>query len=456
MPRDRIDASLSASPLEGREFADLMAACVEVGSSRGIAVGVSGGADSMALVLLADRWARDRGIKLTALTVDHGLREAAATEAARVAGWLDLHGIAHQTLRISCPRPGAGVQRAARAWRFAAFDAWCRDNDAGPILLAHTREDQAETLWLRIAADSGPDGLAAMRPHARVRGLEIARPLLSVPKRRLIATCRARGQAWIEDPSNRDLRYTRVQLRNMAPRLSDGGLNASVAARVTSAMTIARAAMDRQCATFLKRHGGVSPTGVAWFDNRPFKRLPCSFQHILLSRLTRAIGGAELPPRRARVERLAEVLRDGEDNCARTLAGCIVSRHRDGKVWVFREPEKTAASILLKSSRPSRWDNRFEVIGRAVGSDMLGALGDAGWRWLKRYHSEALITLGLDKLPHGARLSIPVIHELDGTVSVPHFVMGDGVRCGIPGLLVVGFCPDDQWIWPLIAPLDAG
>lgn len=457
MPRDPLNEALDDRSLEAAEFAALMRGCVDADQTREIAVGVSGGADSMALVLLADAWARERGIRLTALTVDHGLREAAAAEAARVSRWLGGRGIAHRTLRVSCPRPGTGVQKAAREWRFAAFDAWCRDNGAGPVLLAHTLEDQAETLWLRVAADSGPDGLAAMRPQAWVSGLQIARPLLSVPKQRLIATCRAQGQAWIEDPSNRDRQYTRVRLRNLAPRLSDVGLGADVAARFSRAMAVARAEMDRQCATFLRMHGGVTLTGIAWFNVDRFKRLPRPFQEILLSRLTRAIGGAALPPRRARLERLVEALREGGVDRARTLAGCVIARRRDARVWIFREPGKTADPLSLKPGERGRWDNRFEVIGRAAAAGRLGALTEDGWRWLRRHDPEAVISLGLDRVPHGARLSIPVIHELDGTVSVPHFVTGDGARCAIPGSRVtVGFSPDDQWIRPLIAPLDAG
>ncbi len=459
MPPDTINEALTALPLEASEFAALMAGCVDEGAlgAGGIAVGVSGGADSMALVLLADFWARERGFRLTALTVDHGLRTAAADEAARVSEWLGQRGISHHILRISRARPRAGVQKAAREWRFTAFGAWCRDNGAGPILLAHTREDQAETFCLRVAADSGPDGLAAMRPQARVSGLEIARPLLSVSKRRLVATCRARGQDWIEDPSNLDRQYTRVRLRNLAPQLADVGLGVDQTTRIAGAMAVARAEMDRHCATFLRVHGGVTLTGVVWFDARQFKRLPEKFQEILLSRLTRAIGGAELPPRRARVRRLTEGLRDSAVSTARTLAGCIILQCRNERVWLFREPEKVAGKLSLKAGKPERWDNRFELFGQAAAARWLGALGEDGWCWIKKNDPKTIIALGLDKLPHAARLSIPVIHELDGTVSVPHFETGDGARHRIPGSRVMaGFSPDDQWIRPLIAAFDAG
>ncbi len=457
MPRDVADTPLGGEPLGNRDFAGLMTACPGIGGERRIAVGVSGGADSMALALLAAPWARARGIALTALTVDHGLREASAQEASRVASWLAARGIAHHTLRIIMPRPASGIQRAARQWRLAAFDGWCRDNGAGAVLLAHTLEDQAETLWLRLAADSGPDGMAAMRAETRVAGLRVARPLLTVAKSRLIATLRSVDQPWIEDPSNRDRQFSRVEWRQRAARLEQLGLGAGEALRITGAMAGAREAMDRQCAAFMALHGAVSPLGTASFDGRRFAAQPDLFARLLLSRLLGAVGGGDLPPRRARVGRLAERLKAGGEPFTATLGGCIVTRRRDGVVWICREPALCAAALPPRAGRVRRWDNRFEVQGPGAGAARVGPLGEEGWRWLKHNDGPALVRTGLDGLPHAARLSIPAIHELDGSVSVPHFVAGDGVKCADPGHNVVAaFSPDADWIRALVTPAKAG
>jgi tRNA(Ile)-lysidine synthase len=440
-------------PLGESEFATLMGRCLGASASKRIAVGVSGGADSMALTLLADGWARERGVELMALTVDHGLRAESAREGSQVGGWLRARGISHQTLRVSRARPVAGIQNAARRWRFAAFDAWCRENNASPVLLAHTAEDQAETLWIRILADSGPDGLAAMRPETRVSGLCIARPLLSISKQRLVATCQARGQEWIEDPSNRDPRFTRVRLREMTADLHREGLGIAEALRITRGMAIVRGALDGCSAEFMAEHGEILAVGVAWFDGNAFAKSPAVFGEHLLSRLTRAIGGGTLPPRRARVAGLAGALRCDGGNLTRTLAGCVVSRRRDGRVWIFRELASCADPIPLRSSRSVRWDNRFQACWRGSGSIVLGPLGEDGWEWIKRNDPRINTARGLAVMPHAARLSIPVIRELDGTVSVPHFVEGDGVKSAVyDPPLTIGFCPDAEWIGSLIAP----
>lgn len=457
MTRDPIKGRAGAGPLGDAEFAALMDQCLGASASNRIAVGVSGGADSMALTLLADKWARARGIALTALTVDHGLRDQSAAEAATVAKWLRGRGISHKTLRVSEARPVSGLQKVARRWRMAAFDAWCRDHDAGPILLAHTAEDQAETLWLRMLADSGPDGLAAMRAETSVSGLRIARPLLTVSKARLMATCRFHGQDWIEDPSNRNLQFARVRLRDLAPDLDRQGLGTVQASRIIRGMSVARAAMDRHCANFMTDHGGVFAVGAAWFEGDMFATVPAVFGDLLLSRLTSAVGGRALPPRRGRVRGLADALRKAGTPVTRTLGGCVVSRRSDGRVWVFRELAACAIPMLLQPGRLTRWDRRFEVIWRGSRPLVLGPLREDGWQWIKRNEPRTSAVHGLDVVPHAARLSIPAIRELDGSVIVPHFVSGDGVKCVTSEFpLAVGFCPDAEWIGSPFVPIERG
>src|SRR5579863_9177854 len=127
-----------------------------------IAVAVSGGADSMALALLADAWAKARRGRAVALTVDHRLRAESTAEARQVARWLRRHGIAHEILTWTAPRPRSGVQAAARAARYALLEDWCLRAHCLHLLTAHHRRDQVETFWLRLTRGSGLDGLAAM------------------------------------------------------------------------------------------------------------------------------------------------------------------------------------------------------------------------------------------------------------------------------------------------------
>ena len=136
-----------------------------------VAVAVSGGPDSMALMLLADRWARTHGGQAWGLTVDHGLRRESADEARTVASWLGARAIPHETLCWVGPKPTGGIQEVAREARYRLLTAWCRDHFCLHLLTAHHLEDQIETHLIRRHAGSGVDGLAGMSAVRELRAV---------------------------------------------------------------------------------------------------------------------------------------------------------------------------------------------------------------------------------------------------------------------------------------------
>src|SRR5207237_5098138 len=178
-----------------------------------VAVAVSGGPDSLALTILADRWAREHGGRLIALTVDHRLRPESAEEVRIVSGWLAARGISHHVLVWTDTKPATGIQEAARAARYRLLAGWCREQGCLHLLTAHHREDQAETHLIRRRAGSSVDGLAGMSAVREMAGVRLVRPLLTVPKARLIALLEAERQPFLSDPSNRNPIFERARLR---------------------------------------------------------------------------------------------------------------------------------------------------------------------------------------------------------------------------------------------------
>jgi tRNA(Ile)-lysidine synthase len=179
-----------------------------------LGVAVSGGPDSLALLLLAHA---ARPGQVHAATVDHGLRPESAAEADKVASLCAAHGIPHATLRAEwAPAPRLGLQAQARAHRYRLLEIWC-DSNAIPLLMtAHHRDDQAETLLMRLARGSGLAGLAgvrARRPLAPGATVMLLRPLLDVAKADLVAFVAARGLVAVDDPSNHDPRHDRSHAR---------------------------------------------------------------------------------------------------------------------------------------------------------------------------------------------------------------------------------------------------
>jgi tRNA(Ile)-lysidine synthase len=401
----------SAAPLSQTEFDALMDALPRLGGASRVAAAVSGGPDSMALALLAQSWAAPRGVALTALTVDHGLRPDSAAEARTVAGWMAARGVGHRILAWD-GRPRANVQAEARRARYGLLENWCAAEGVPVLLLAHQLEDQAETVLLRLGRGSGVYGLAGMAaeaepawPGAPAR----IRPLLDIPKARLIATLHAAGQDWADDPSNRNPAFARVRARSVWPRLAPLGITPERLARTARQMARARAALDAQAQALVAAMGAFADGG--WYTMRP-EALREAHEEIGLRALAlvlMAVGGGGYPPRLERLERLWSRLRGGMPEAA-TLAGCRLIPMEQG-LLVVRESRGVEGPLAL-AGRPQIWDGRFIATGRGVTLERLrpGALAML---------RESLPDSALKRVPAAARGVLPAFYDERGLLAVP-------------------------------------
>ena len=263
-----------------------------------LVLAVSGGPDSTSLLVLAARWRKaiKRGPKLVAVTIDHGLRAEARREALAVKRLARSLGVAHRTLRWRGRKPSAGLQQAARLERYRLLANAARAAKAQHVLTAHTLDDQAETVLIRLTRGSGISGLAAMARIAPLPGSEggisLVRVLLEVPKTRLLATLRKAGVAFADDPSNRDPRFTRVRLRAAMPVLEREGLKAErlalLARRVRRAEAALEAAVDDAVAALAPNLR--SDTGPVSLPALRFARLPAEVSLRLLGRAIARAG----------------------------------------------------------------------------------------------------------------------------------------------------------------------
>jgi len=410
------------APLTPDDFHALMAP-FGLGRGASLALGVSGGPDSMALLWLAAR----AGYRVTALTVDHALRPGSAEEADRVAGWAQALGVPHVTLRREGPVPPANIQAEARAARYDLLTGWCRTAGAAALLVAHTREDQAETVLLRLARGSGVDGLAAMAPETHRAGIRIVRPLLNVPRARLAATLCAHDQPWIADPSNGDPRHARVRMRHLAAQLEAEGLDAARLAATARAMRRARTALEGWTRAHLARAVRFDCAGCAVADLEALLDAPDEVQLRALAGLLRAVGGAAYPPRLAALERLAGALRErarsGRGFAGATLGGVrLVLRH--GGFMAMREARAALAAVpadLASPGGPVLWDGRFELMAHAPlpAGARVAALGAQGWRAVRADAPERL-----RRLPAAAGAVLPAVFAGGRLLSVPHLAAG--------------------------------
>ena len=296
-----------------------------------IIIAVSGGPDSMALLWLAARWraSRKSGPQLIAVTIDHGLRPESASEAKAVKRFAGDHGVTHRTMRWSGAKPKTGLQEAARAARYALLAKAAAKTGARCVLTAHTLDDQAETVLMRLLRGSGLAGLqamTAMSPYPGEAGLVLARPLLSIPKTRLIATLRKANISYADDPSNRDPRHTRVRLRTLMPMLVEEGLSARRLALLAGRLQRAEAALRSAVAQALDQVS-LAPWGESGrivFDRGRLHALPAEIGLRLLGRAIAHVGD-EGPVELGKLETLFEGLQAAEAPFRRTLAGAMIT-----------------------------------------------------------------------------------------------------------------------------------
>ncbi|WP_448203389.1 tRNA lysidine(34) synthetase TilS [Azospirillum sp. sgz302134] len=370
-------------PVSREEFAAFMTRLGGFEPKPRLAVGVSGGADSLGLVMLAQDWAARMGGDVLALTVDHGLRAESPAEAAQVGRWLAARGIAHAVLRWEGEKPATGIQAAARAARHRLMAERCRAEGVLHLALAHHHDDQAETVLLRFARGSGVDGLAGMAPIRVVGDVRVIRPLLDIPHARLVATCRAFGQDWIEDPSNRNPAFARARLRAAEEALATEGLDSERLADTARRAARARAALETGAAQLLAEAAEVYTEGWIRLDPVPLLGAPEELGMRALTRCIAVVGGAPYPPRAEAAERLfAEVAR-GLDK-GRTLGGCRILPRR-GLIMIAREPAGATERLAIHPGESVWWDRRFTVrMGQGEGGALTVAqLGKVGWQLVK-------------------------------------------------------------------------
>lgn len=316
-----------------------------------LALAVSGGGDSMALLHIAADWARGRAIGLHAATVDHGLRPEAEEEAARVADAARALGVPHTTLRWT-DRDGQGnLQDVARRARRALIEVWAAPLGVDAVLTGHTMDDQAETVLMRLARGSGVDGLAGIAPSRQ--WVEVwLRPLLAVRRAELREWLRHRGIAWSEDPSNDDPRFDRVRARQMMDTLSDLGLTVERLAATARHMRLGREVLDAAARDLAGRAVTVE-AGDLVIDEGMLAAAPADTRMRFLAAALQWVSRAPYRPRYAALERLA----DGAGGGA--LHGCLLLSRR-GRLRISREH---AAVADLSCATDEVWDGRWRFEG---------------------------------------------------------------------------------------------
>jgi tRNA(Ile)-lysidine synthase len=345
------------SPISTDEAAALFG---DLADAPGILLAVSGGPDSTALLWLAARWRKAAKARLTAVTVDHGLRKEAKREAAAVGELAKKLGVPHRVVKWAGAKPQSGIQQAARQARYALLASAAKKTGATLILTAHTLDDQAETVLMRMARGSGMSGLAGMSRASQLEGLTLLRPFLDIPKTRLVATCKAAKIAYADDPSNLDPKFTRARLRPLMALLAAEGLDARRLSMLARRLRRAEAAIEAVVERAVMQWPGAD--GITLIPGAGFMSLP---PEVGLRLLGRAIArhATEGPVELGKLEALLAAALPALQSPAktpfrRTLAGALVTVARGGLRVETAPPRRPQSLTTRRVAGPRRGKTR--------------------------------------------------------------------------------------------------
>lgn len=345
-----------------------------------IGLAVSGGGDSAALMHLAAERLPD--VRLEVATVDHGLREGSAGEAAAAGRQAAALGLEHAVLSWPDP-PRSGIQAAARDARRRLLGDWAVSRRLSLVLTGHTIEDQAETVLMRLARGGGPAALAGIRR----RSYPFGRPLLDARRSDLRDWLSGRGLTWIEDPSNEDPIFERARWRAALPEIERMGLGvralALTAARMEGAdvgIEAAVDALDDGCGRGL--HGAIRLADLGHLADMHGTEVAAR----LLARIVRRVGVGR-PPRRAELERLLPHLSKAGPGMRRTMGGCLFAFDARGLTVQTEPAALRGLSAPLEAagdgtSHRAVWRDWLEIDGPEGAR--VAALGEAGAREVPR------------------------------------------------------------------------
>ena len=419
--------------ITAEEFKNLVE-ILEIGLPRSIAVGVSGGADSLALTLLLNQYCQDHSIRLFVLTVDHGLREKSKGETKQLSDWLSSWDIELHILKWIGQKPIANIQDEARAARYRLMGQWCKDNEISHLFLAHHMQDQAETFLIRLFRGSGVDGLSAMKKNSEFPTAQksnnfpkVYRPLLGVNKESLEKYLLNINQKWIEDPSNNNDKFTRVQVRDLLQNNVIKGFDAARLSSTAERMQRVRSFLEEQTILALSDYVSYSDFGYASLDLNFQKNLHEEISLRLLSKVLKTIGGRDYPPRHKKLKALLNTLKKPKF-LGKTLSGVIMFQISKGCIIFTREPKGIPDEINITKLKTYQWDNRFlmevgEISGKVVPIDesvvkyIVRVIPDIKERFLAIFDHHQLRDRVLP--------SLPCIIDDNGKLILPDFLLSE-------------------------------
>lgn len=414
---------IDKSPLSVGEYAKLLLPFKDILGHKPIAVMVSGGADSLALLWLTQQWVQHTKNSCIAVSINHHLRAESTQEMQFVGTLAQQWGVEHVVLNWEGTKPVLGIQAKARQARYQLIDRWCGTKNIQNVLLGHHLEDQIETFISRLCHHSTYYGLTGMAGVRYQASSVLLRPLLSVSKNRLRATLEHAKIAWKEDPSNTNEEFERVRIRLFLSTLCDKQQFIEKIQSLMGKCSVLRTLIDQKTADFFNQPGIIDPWGYIKIPLTVLNSLPWIEVERILNYGVRFIGGQKKFFRSRALKEIWCFLKNTSGQ--KTYGGCILQSKKN-YLWLFFETRgsKLQSCVLEQNFKETciQWDHRFyltftkEHLKLEGQKFLVKPLGLSGWCSLAKETKKKL----LEKAPLQALFTLPVIWNKDKIVALPN------------------------------------
>lgn len=324
-----------------------------------VCVGVSGGSDSLGLLLVLSKWAKDNNCNIIAITVDHKLRLESAAEASYVKSICEQLNIKHVILTWDSKKPSNNIESKAREARYSLISKYCVDNSIKYLLTAHHIDDQAETFFIRLFRGSGIDGLSSMRDITELYGIIIIRPFLKIYKKQIQNYLNENKVEWMEDKSNSDEKFLRNKIRKFINTFDNRDEIISRISFAIEEINKNRVLIDSFISKIEKNNVKFDTFGSCIFN----KNLLNEKEDILLkifAKIAMKISGNIYKPRLEKLKRLVNIIKNS-NKIRYTFYGCIFETYNNNLFIVYREYAAIDNDVELIYNDYVIWDNRFKI-----------------------------------------------------------------------------------------------
>jgi len=387
-----------------------------------IAVAVSGGSDSVALLYLANIWAKKNNIELFVISVDHNLRQQSKQEIEYIQNISNSLNLKHYSLSFDHQNNFSNLQERARKGRYDLMTNLCKELDILVLLTAHHEDDYVENFCLRLERSSGIFGLSSSNINWH-NNTQIIRPLFNIPKSKLVDYLVTHNIKWFEDESNLSTKYRRNIIRQKLIK-QENYIKDDIIARQIKTNGLLENKFKPELISAIAESVKIFEYGFAFLDLVKFVKFSQAVQVQLINFLLIMIGGQYRSARFYSVEPILKLITQelnthGVD-FKNTLHGCIIKRIQN-RLLIYREFGKKLPESKILLSKQVIWDNRFRIAkNHDVENCVITYMSLEDYKTIKKkLNLESLKNLSCKN--HNAILfTLPIVKILEKVIEIPH------------------------------------